>query len=192
MISERVYQKRGAANPIGPSVDRKLHSVAVNTWNQIYARTADSYSIKCPTYKGCSIDSRWAVFQTFEKWFLKHYRPRYHLDKDILVLGNKVYGPDTCCYIPQELNKLFTDHGRARGPYPQGVRKDNNSLNVSISRYGQSEVLGYFNKNNVVEASECYQEAKSEYVIDAARKYRSVIHVKVYKALLRRAKNREF
>ena len=29
------------------------------------------------------------------------------LDKDILVYGNKIYSPETCCFISRSLNSLF-------------------------------------------------------------------------------------
>ena len=32
------------------------------------------------------------------------------IDKDILVKGNKVYSPNTCCLVPGYVNNLFTKH----------------------------------------------------------------------------------
>ena len=29
------------------------------------------------------------------------------IDKDILVKGNKVYSPNTCCLVPKNVNNLF-------------------------------------------------------------------------------------
>ena len=45
----------------------------------------------------------------------------YHLDKDILVKGNKVYSPETCCFVPQEINSLLVTSVRSRGDQPIGV-----------------------------------------------------------------------
>ena len=68
-----------------------------------------------PTYKGCSVCERWLVFSQFledikslkgyDKWVNDN---TYELDKDLLqqdVPNNeKVYSPETCCFIPQSEN----------------------------------------------------------------------------------------
>lgn len=38
-----------------------------------------------------------------------------------MVEGNREYGPETCVFIPQYINKFLTDSGATRGIYPQGV-----------------------------------------------------------------------
>lgn len=78
-----------------------------------------------PCYSGVSITKDWHNFQNFAKWFYEqpYYEKGYQLDKDILIRGNKVYSPDTCCLVPQEINKIFIDkHDRNRG-LPRGIRK---------------------------------------------------------------------
>ena len=32
----------------------------------------------------------------------------YELDKDLLTEGNKVYGPETCLFVPKVVNNFFT------------------------------------------------------------------------------------
>jgi hypothetical protein len=43
------------------------------------------------------------------------------LDKDILVVGNKHYSPDTCVYVPKFVNYCFLTKNGGRGIYPLGV-----------------------------------------------------------------------
>ena len=125
---------------------------------------------KLPTYDGCLVDDRWHDFQDFADWFYNHpYSSlKYHLDKDILITGNKIYSPDTCCLIPSEINKLLLDHARARGKYPQGVsfykplRKYRSQLSIS----GKPVHLGYFESPE--EARKAYKISKERYVKNKA------------------------
>ena len=43
------------------------------------------------------------------------------LDKDLLAYQNKVYSPETCCFVTQNINKFLTLNGKYRGKYPLGV-----------------------------------------------------------------------
>jgi hypothetical protein len=70
-------------------------------------------------YKDCSVDSQWCNFQVFAKWHEKNYNPEtmkgWHLDKDILVKGNKIYSPKTCCFVPFQINSLFANVTKHKG-----------------------------------------------------------------------------
>lgn len=45
---------------------------------------------------------------SFKKWFDENYIKGYELDKDILIKGNRIYSPDTCCFVPSFINRLYT------------------------------------------------------------------------------------
>jgi len=62
---------------------------------------------KFPSYIGCSICEEWRYFSNFKRWFDEHYVEGWCLDKDILFKGNKLYSSSTCCFVPQDINKLF-------------------------------------------------------------------------------------
>ena len=66
---------------------------------------------KYPTYKDCTVCEEWHNFQNFAEWTVQQpfYGSGYQLDKDILVRGNKIYSPETCCYVPQQINKLVIE-----------------------------------------------------------------------------------
>ena len=82
------------------------------------------------TYKNVTCCDEWLNFENFYEWL--HNQPnfdkwlngdRWALDKDILIKGNKVYSPETCCLVPHNVNGLFTKHDAARGDCPIGVTK---------------------------------------------------------------------
>ena len=74
-----------------------------------------------PTYVGVTVCEEWHSFSAFREWWLANYREDYQLDKDLLVVGNREYGPDTCVYVPSMLNKFTIDRGALRGDLPIGV-----------------------------------------------------------------------
>jgi len=58
-------------------------------------------------YKDSTVCKRWLTFEFFSDDLRKmtnYGKPKMHLDKDLLVPGNKVYSPETCQLIGDNLN----------------------------------------------------------------------------------------
>jgi len=92
-----------------------------------------------------------------------------HLDKDILVLGNKVYSPETCRFVSLQVNCIFGDRKVSRGKYPQGVSLDKLREHTTgkcflsrCSTAGKHKNLGYF--YTAREASQAYIKYKADYI----------------------------
>lgn len=92
------------------------------TWFHIVRRCYDSrVHLIRPTYTDCKMHESWHLFSVFSEWMKTQDWPGMHIDKDILLPGNKIYGPDTCVFITPNLNVFLTDRSRARGSLPLGV-----------------------------------------------------------------------
>lgn len=91
-----------------------LHK-SYKTWSGILERCyADTD--KYPQYEGCTVHEEWHYYSDFKKkWFDKYYIDGYVLDKDMKVIGNKVYGPYTCVFVPTWLNTFLNPHSKRRG-----------------------------------------------------------------------------
>jgi len=99
-----------------------------------------------------------------------------HLDKDILVKGNKTYSSDTCIFVPKDINSLFTKHDSKRGKYPIGV-----SYNKRDSKYHatfKKNTIGYY--NNPEEAFNMYKITKEKYIKQVADRYKNKIPQRLY------------
>lgn len=79
------------------------------------------YHASRPTYAGCSVHSDWFVFSNFKSWMEKQDWQGNHLDKDLLVHGNKIYSKDFCVFISQELNSFFNERLGAKSLFMVGV-----------------------------------------------------------------------
>ena len=144
-------------------------------------------SLKFSSYKGCTVSDNFLYFPYFKAWCGKqigHDQDGWHLDKDILVKGNKVYSEDTCCFVPSEINTLLTKRDKLRGEYPIGVGfyKPLNKYVSRLSTYGRSINLGYF--SSVSEAFYAYKEAKEVHIKEVAAKWKDQIDLRVYEALM--------
>ena len=108
----------------------------------------------------------------------------WQLDKDILLKRNKVYSPETCVIVPNELNCLIIKTDATRGNLPVGVSKSGKKFMANL-RAGKenrkSTYLGTFDTPE--EAFKAYKLAKEEYIKVVADKYKNQITEQCYQAL---------
>ena len=143
------------------------HPKAYEVWGGILERCYSEKSLlKHPTYANCTVCVEWHNFQNFVEWFILNYTQGYHIDKDLLILGNTEYSPDTCVFIPRWLNNILLDSRASRGNLPLGVRHSGNKYVARISCNGSSKHLGSFNTIDLAYSAYC--KAKGAYLIATA------------------------
>ncbi len=153
---------------------------ANEVWKDMLQRCYKYIEIN-PTYKDCSVVEEWHNFQNFAAWFEENYVEGFELDKDILVKRNKIYSPETCCFVPKKINYLFIKCNKTRGLYPIGVSLVHNRFQTTIRKNGKTINLGRF--NTIEEAFKAYKIAKEQYIKEVAEKWKSQITEKVYQAM---------
>lgn len=96
-------------------------------WQNMLQRCYKSNDL---AYKDVTCCKEWLLYENFYEWlhsqenFDKWYNSvRWALDKDILIKNNKVYSPEACCLVPQNINCLFVKKYNNRGNLPIGVSK---------------------------------------------------------------------
>lgn len=171
----------------------KKQTIQYQYWFDMMKRCySKEYHKRFPTYKGCTVCEEWHNFQNFGKWFDDNFYTidgeKICLDKDILVKGNKIYSPETCIFVPERINVLFTKNNKIRGKYPIGVSLGNNkkyraTINIFdfVNNKKQSKHLGYF--DNIEEAFNIYKKSKENNIKRTADYYKNIIPQKLYEAM---------
>ena len=141
------------------------------TWSGMLERVySPKFHTKNPTYIDCTVEDSWKSFSVFRTWMEMQNWQEMCLDKDLLILGNKHYGPDTCIFIPRTINSMLVLRENYRGDYPLGVTKSaHKGYTYYVARcsfYGKFKHLGTFKTPE--EASECYLIAKRAHIIEVA------------------------
>ena len=135
------------------------------TWRDMFKRSYSSkYHEKHPTYKGCSVDKEWHHFMDFRKWMVDKNWKDKHLDKDILVPGNKIYSSKTCVFVDPKINSLLTDSAAKRGECLQGVDIKRGKFRAQMKIKGKKTHIGLYETQEQV--SKAYRKAKKEYLIE--------------------------
>jgi hypothetical protein len=148
------------------------HCPFYQTWTGMLGRCySEKWKQKYPTYRGCSVCEEWKTFSNFMAWMKTQSWEGKHLDKDILIPGNKVYSPENCVFVSHSLNNLLCNRNRSRGEFPVGVylRKDNNrrrKFEVKMTRYGKLSRVGMYLTPE--EAHEAYKKERSKYILEVA------------------------
>lgn len=91
-------------------------------WTSMLNRCySEKHLAKHQSYRGCSVVVEWHRFSNFKAWMETQEWEGKELDKDILIPGNKIYGPDTCAFVDQKVNKFVNECAATRGKLPIGV-----------------------------------------------------------------------
>ena len=110
-----------------PSSEYGVHTKEYGLWQHMLERCySDTYKKKKPTYEGCEVGDNFKSYEYFHEWCNKQIgfdndgngNP-FHLDKDLLTKGNKVYSENTSVFIPKEINSLLVKREASRGEYLQ-------------------------------------------------------------------------
>ena len=153
-------------------------------WNSMLVRCYDpEYKKLHPTYDNVYCCDEWHNYQNFTDWYLNQIgcdEKGYDLDKDLLVKGNKIYSPDTCVLVPQELNKILGNTGMDRGV---STRPDlNGKWMVRCSTVDGEVYLGLHASKEV--ALQIYRDFKLSYLKERAVFWKDKIDPRVYNALM--------
>lgn len=155
-----IYEK-GEYNRSHPSYD---------VW---YGMLKRCYSPNNIYYSDCTVCEDWFNYQNFAKWFNgQNYRlDGWNLDKDLINPGNRHYSPETCCFIPKEINTAMAVKSyKERKVLSPGVTLHTDGRFVArIRRWGKKDYIGLFNTE--LEASKAYEDEKIKYLCELGIKY---------------------
>jgi len=135
---------------------------AYSAWCEMIKRCYnEKFHTRQPTYIGCEVESDWRKFSSFYKWWSENYREGMHLDKDILVIGNKTYGADYCVYVPSKINGLVSLPNKrgSTGYIGASLRKDTGKfVATGTGLDGKVYQIGVF--SNPIDAHQAWHDQK--------------------------------
>ena len=172
-----------------PSTINGVRTKEYALWYDMLVRCySDNFKKKKPTYEGCEVSNKFKSYEYFYEWCHNQIGfdfKGWHLDKDLLTKGNKVYNENVCIFIPHEINTVLTKREASRGNHLIGVywnKKDKVFVAQVNKNKGKPEYLGSFKTE--IEAFNAYKEAKESFVKEQANKWKGKIDDRAYNALM--------
>ena len=165
-----------------PKNYRKEYSL----WRNMLQRCYDPkiYNNK-QCYLDCIVDSPWYNFSNFVEDIhkMKNWNKKgYQLDKDLRILGNKIYGKDFCSFVPVKINSLIpSKYSNKKSKFPVGITFNKNRYSVTVNKNTECFYLGTF--SNIESAIKVYSKEKIKHIRYLADLYKSELHPQVYSNL---------
>lgn len=166
------------------------------TWKDMLRRCFNRKGA-LPVYKNIVCCNEWLHYESFYAWLHSQENfdkwldgNRWHLDKDILVKGNRIYSPDTCCLVPFYVNNLFKVSGN-KSELPVGVyyNEKNNKKYYAKCRhpYINSKHIFLGSYWTILEASNAYKTYKENLIKEIAQEEynKGNITKECYEAMMR-------
>lgn len=141
------------------------------------------------SYSDCEVSEDWKIYSNFKKDVSKlvgYDQDGWHIDKDILGCGRKLYSKNTCCFVPADINCFFTYRRKTNTNGYIGVGHDKDAIKnpyvVKINKNGKQTYFGRF--SNPEEASFVYKKEKLNYLRELAERYKDRLDERVYNTLI--------
>lgn len=154
-------------------VDGKM-TKCYNTWFNMLSRCYQSTNNRNATYCNVEVCEEWHNFQNFAQWFYNTCKDNsWHLDKDILCPTCKIYSPETCCFVPNEVNCIFKKNNESTYDLPKGVYPKDGKYESAISKFNKQHYIGLY--KTIEEAHSAYKKAKKEHFIEISENWRNIL-----------------
>lgn len=161
-----------------------LTKKASDLWRSMILRCYSTESNRSfASYADKTVCEEWRSFLLFKLWFIEkvnsgHYKEGWHLDKDLLFKGNKVYSPTTCVFIPKEINLALplSKNGKDYGYIEYRGKCRASCMNI----LGKTEHL-YGTKEECIN---WYKNKKRESLLSKAELFKGELEPQAYLALI--------
>lgn len=184
-------------NPYHPSVagvgyigvgkyDRTVNgksTIAYRTWLSMIDRSyAEKSQNKYPAYNLVTVCDNWHNYQNFAEWHEKNYIVGSELDKDFLCYGNKIYSPDTCCFLPKRINLIFKAPSKKGKSFIGVMKVREDAYEVRINKNGVNKYVGSYKNENI--ASEVYNKERETQIRIQTEVHKDRMSQKIYNLLI--------
>lgn len=157
------------------------HIQSYHIWQEMLSRCyTKRKGYKGATYDDCYVCQEWFYFSKFKEWFDEHYVEGWDLDKDILVKGNKIYSPNTCCFVPTSINVIVK--GTQFHKTPCGVRPYKGGYKCEITKRGKN--YAFYKFRTPEDAFLKYKTERENYIHELGEEYKDKLEPRVYDALM--------
>lgn len=147
------------------------HIKSYLVWISMLGRCySEKYQENHLTYKDIKVCDEWLSFSKFKEWFDANYP--YHieeqgislnLDKDILSGESKIYSPETCVFIPKNINLFMSIKYSNNTSGYTGVYwdKDKRKWRAQINDFYSSKYKKIGRFKNIEDAKNAYIKARA-------------------------------
>ena len=188
-----VYSIGMSGNKYPMSINGK-HIKEYTAWTSMLKRCFDEkFKKKHPTYQDVTCCKDWLLYENYYEWLHSQENfnkwlngDRWSVDKDILLKGNKVYSPETCCLVSNNVNILFAKRDAKRGDLPIGVIRFGNRYRADCRNpfTNKQDNIGYYDSpEQAFKAYKIYKENLIKQVAEVEYKNGNITE-KCYKAMM--------
>lgn len=156
-------------------------------WKSMLMRCYCKKASGLSRYEDVTVSDTFKYYKNFKDWCqnqIGYDQEGWHLDKDLLVKGNRVYSENACCFVLPEINSALCDQtNKNKNGLPTGVSKVGKKFQVRCRVNGKhSKHIGIY--TTVDEATKAYKYVKESHIKSLADKWRNMINPRAYEALI--------
>ncbi|MEN3752517.1 hypothetical protein ABC733_06730 [Mangrovibacter sp. SLW1] len=116
------------------SMGKLRTKILISRLNMIYRVNNDT------NYKDVTICDEWLNDkEAYYHWYLANMIEGWHLDKDILSGESKIYSPETCMFVPNEVNLMFRKKYSNSSLMYKGIMKNGTGYRMKSTFNGKSK-----------------------------------------------------
>lgn len=141
----------------------RVYKAWANMLKRCYCK---SYKKTRPSYEGASVCHKWLTLSNFKAWMESQDHEGKDLDKDIIKPGNKIYSPETCCFVDKKINSLLIKCVGKEKPKGYTYDKSTGKYISQLRVCGANKYLGSFESKEL--AAKAYRVGKSNLLIEMA------------------------